>query len=784
MTKVRNFSKKDMTFKQFLAILPLLFPAWLSAQFYSDFVDYGEHLDTVWHGTRDKFRVQIIDAASNRLELNDAASATGKNTAYLSRRSQAVLDAEWQISFTFGMELTGSNYARYYVVADTFNLCAPLNGYFVWIGNSGKEIALYRQNGTQTTKIIDGQDGRTAGRTNIDIKLTRDSAGTWKLYSRTNGESDFTAEGSCNDRTNLNARHTGFVFCYSKTNGCGKYFCNDISATGKPYIKPEQNIGKYDIVFSEIMADPEPQNQLPLHEYLEIYNRSDSTIDLTEWTLVVNGKASKITEGSLEPHAYAIVCAANAAPEFAHYGTTLTATPWQQITNAGTTITLYDDRKRLIAWVDFTDKWYGNANFKKDGGWSLERCNNDYLDNHADNWKPSEHTDGGTPGQPNSVADECADERMPRLIAAAATTDTVTLRFSKTMDETLLTDKSHYEGIDIADITAEQPQARCVRLALARPLNTDDSHTLTLNGLHCVDGMPLDETDVPIALPQKPDIGDIVLNEILFNPKDDGVDFVELLNLSDKTINLEQLLVTRRKNGELDTRAIICNEPQLFAPHAYLVLTSDPEKVCAQYDCPAQGRFATVKLPSMPDDEGNIVIVLPDGTVLDELNYTAKMHHAFVSNPDGVSLERVNPNVPTQTADNWQSASFEAGYATPARQNSQYIEPVDNDSRQNFWTEYDTFTPDNDGFRDLLPIGYLLPHDGYAATIDIYTATGTRVRRLRNGQLTGAEGTLYWDGRNDSDALCSVGVYVIFVEAIHPEGAKIQQKIVCVLSAR
>ena len=90
--------------------------------------------------------------------------------------------------------------------------------------------------------------------------------------------------------------------------------------------------------------------------------------------------------------------------------------------------------------------------------------------------------------------------------------------------------------------------------------------------------------------------------------------------------------------------------------------------------------------------------------------------------------------------------------------------------------------PDNDGFRDLLPINYRLPHDGFTATITIYNPTGTRMRRLLGGELTGTEGTIYWNGRNDSDALCGVGVYVIFVEAVRPDGAKIRQKIVCVLS--
>ena len=773
-----------MALKQILTILATVLALGVSAQFYDDFLDNGTELDTAWQGTRDKFYIKEIDATTNQLVLNDTAASSTRNYAYLSRPSQAILAAEWQISLTFAdLELTNYNYARFYVVADTTTLDGALNGYFVWIGNSGKEVALYRQNGTKTTKIIDGSDGRTAGCTGIDLKLTRDSAGTWQLYSRLEGESEFTLEGDCSDRTNLNARYTGLLFCYSKTNGRDKYLCNSISAAGNPYIKPEQTVRKYDIVFSEIMADPEPQNQLPLHEFLEIYNRTDTAIDLAGWTLTINNKWATIAEGTLQPHSYAILCAENAAAEFKSYGQTVVAAPWQLIPNSGAVVQLFDAQKNLVAWVDFTDKWYGNAAFKKDGGWSLERIDGDYLDNHAENWKPSEDASGGTPGQPNSVATELPDERAPRLEYIAATSDTVTLCFSKTMDEATLADKSNYRlSLGIDTIIIAQPHANVAQLKLHNKLTASELETFVIENLFCVDSLPLGTVECEIALPVPPEVGDIVLNEILFNPKDDGVDFVELWNISDKTLDLGQLLVTRRRNGELDSRTAICNEPRLVAPHAYLVLTSDRDKVCAQYDCPDDGHFATVKLPSLNDDEGNIIIVLNDGTVIDEMSYTEKMHHAFVSNPEGVSLERVNPHAPTQQADNWQSASFEVGYATPARQNSQYLESGNDEEKQNFWLEYETFTPDNDGFRDLLPINYRLPHDGFTATITIYNPTGTRMRRLLGGELTGTEGTIYWNGRNDSDALCGVGVYVIFVEAVRPDGAKIRQKIVCVLS--
>ncbi len=771
--------------KRVLTILSLFFPICISAQFHDDFLDNGTELDPAWQGTCDKFYIKNVDATANRLVLNDTAAASGKNFAFLSRPSSALIDGEWEATFHFDVELTANNYARYLVATDSADLTAAQNGYFVWIGNTSKEVSLYRQDGEKTTKIIDGADGRTASAHTISIRLTRSSDGTWQLQSRIDDETDFAAEGTVRDRIHLHTQWAGIVFCYSKSNGREKFECSAISAAGNAYVKPTQSLRKNDIVFSEIMADPEPQTQLPPHEFLEIYNRTDSTIDLSDWTLMVNTKSAKIGETTLPPHAYATICAESAAELFAPYGLTAPATPWPTITNSGALLQLFDDHGNLIAWTDFSDAWYGGDGFKKDGGWSLERINCDYLDNHAENWTPSEHYNGGTPSQPNSMAQNLRDERTPRLEFIAATADTITLHFSKSMDETALSDLRNYSlALGIDTIMIAQPQAKIVQLKLRNKLAINQLQTLNIENLFCVDSLPLGTVEREIALPERPEIGDVVLNEILFNPIDDGVDFVELWNISDKTIDLSQMLLTRRIDGDFESRTTICSEPRLFAPHSFLVLTADPEMVCQQYDCPANADFATVKLPSLNDDEGNIVVIRNDGTVMDEFAYTEKMHHAFVTNAEGVSLERVDPTAPTQQHDNWQSASFEAGYATPARQNSQYIAPTDgkSDEEKTFWLEYETFTPNNDGYRDLLPLRYRLPSDGFTAAITIYNPTGTRMRRLLSGELTGTEGTIYWNGRNDSEALCTPGIYVIFVEAIRPDGQKIQQKIVCVLS--
>ena len=50
------------------------------------------------------------------------------------------------------------------------------------------------------------------------------------------------------------------------------------------------------------------------------------------------------------------------------------------------------------------------------------------------------------------------------------------------------------------------------------------------------------------------------------------------------------------------------------------------------------------------------------------------MHNKLLNDFKGVSLERINPSMPTNQSSTWQSAAQAAGFATPTYRNSQYSE--------------------------------------------------------------------------------------------------------------
>jgi flagellar hook assembly protein FlgD len=85
----------------------------------------------------------------------------------------------------------------------------------------------------------------------------------------------------------------------------------------------------------------------------------------------------------------------------------------------------------------------------------------------------------------------------------------------------------------------------------------------------------------------------------------------------------------------------------------------------------------------------------------------------------------------------------------------------------------DVFSPDNDGFEDILQISYEMKQTGLLGKARIFDDRGRLVRNLFSNELLGTNGTFSWDGLTDSKVKASIGVYVILFEAFSTDGGEI-----------
>lgn len=185
-------------------------------------------------------------------------------------------------------------------------------------------------------------------------------------------------------------------------------------------------------------------------------------------------------------------------------------------------------------------------------------------------------------------------------------------------------------------------------------------------------------------------------------------------------------------------------------------------------------------MPPYNTDKGTVAIWKAND-VIDQFDYTEKMHHALLKDVKGVSLERVSFVVSGNESGNLQSAAASVGFATPTDKNSQ---SEDISVKNSVVLANKTFSPDNDGFEDLLQIDYRFKENGNLATINIYTDKGILVRRLARNITFSTQGTVTWDGLNDGGQLCKVGLYVIKTDIFTIKGSTDSFKQTCVLASK
>src|SRR5690606_4103769 len=114
----------------------------------------------------------------------------------------------------------------------------------------------------------------------------------------------------------------------------------------------------------------------------------------------------------------------------------------------------------------------------------------------------------------------------------------------------------------------------------------------------------------------------------------------------------------------------------------------------------------------------------------------------------------ISADNPSNSPDNWHSASETIGFATPSRKNSQSYKP---EAEGTLTLSSPTFSPDGDGFEDVLLLTYEVDAPDLLGQITIYDDKGRKVKILMESHLLGAEGTVKWDGVTDQGDKAAIG---------------------------
>lgn len=567
--------------------------------------------------------------------------------------------------------------------------------------------------------------------------------------------------------------------------------CNGNTINPNTSIFSYYNHKAYDVVINELMPDPDPAINLPTEEYVELKNRTAFSINLKNWSISSTTSTKKLPDITIKPDSFIVLTGSGNANAFDNYGiVAYEVTSFPALTNSGGTITLRDSNGVVINSITYATSWYNDVN-KQDGGWSMEQIGPNNPCAGQSNWHASYDVNGGTPGRRNSVLASNPDNSAPQLERiAVVSADTIILIFTESLASQSLTNPATYSfdnGLTQPTyILPLAPDYKKVKLKLSSPMQTGIVYNCTVLGgiKDCVGNLISSNSSAPFALPQAPSSNDVVINEILFDPNTSGVDFVELYNRSNKTIDLNDLRIGSMDTitGILKDTEIITEEGYLLFPETYLVISESGAIVKQQYFTPnAKGFLDIPSLPSMNTTDDVVTLSHSNGGVIDNFKYTSKMHFPLLVSTKGVSLERIDFNRPTNDRTNWNSAAEAVGFATPAYRNSQYLQA---DGGSGVSISNPLFSPDNDGYNDVLNISYKLDEPGKAANVYIYDSRGRQVRYLIRNEQLAIDGTLSWNGINDDNEKAAIGIYVIYVELFNLSGKVNKYKLSCTLAGK
>lgn len=527
----------------------------------------------------------------------------------------------------------------------------------------------------------------------------------------------------------------------------------------------------FELVISEIMADPEPAQGLGETEYFEILNSTSEMISLRGLQIISHKDSSDLPGITLMPGAYLVFSPSSGVELLSTKTNAVKLSPWPGLNNAGDHLKI-DFSGNTIFEIDYDQDWM-DENSKKNGGWSLEMIDPGNPCGENDNWTGSRHPDGGTPGSRNSVYASNPDLKGPQILDYSLPDSTAILLYlnEKVSLDALTLEHFKINGREhVLSVSADKSYSAEIRLQVEEKHRPKINYTLKIEELSdCIPNYSFNQS-IDFVLPELPDSGDLLINEILPDPYSGASEFIEIVNVSHKIINLKNLKIKTvdEQNAEKSS-AILSSEALLFHPGEFLLLAVDTTGIMPFYSYSDQKTyFEVADFPTLSNEEGFLLLLDSSGKVLDSVFYSEKNHFELIHDTRGVSFERISLTHPAWQQDNWSSAAETFGFGTPGLPNSKRFS---SESYEEEITIYPAlFSPDGDGYNDLVHISFNSDNTQTMLTLEIYDTAGILKKQLANNVSTAFQNSFFWDGIDESGKKSPMGNYILLAEYFNAEG--------------
>lgn len=547
------------------------------------------------------------------------------------------------------------------------------------------------------------------------------------------------------------------------------------------FLRAPYQLSLNDLIITEIFNSPQNSEHFT-HSFLEIHNTLEDTLLIRNLMLMISGRALNVPEFTIHPKEYMIFTSnTGAAGTLQNFGRTVGISNWPVMRRETDTLALFNGMDQSVTFSLVWQRNWFQSELKAQGGWSLEMIDPLYACGGASNWSASMHPKGASPGAQNSIYASKPELGLQKIQSVYMSSgQEVTIEFNQKIHP----DYWHYARfsidpeMEIVQQSAVWPLHHQAKIRLSAMPKPGIRYALYANGIKNCYGKWARSEEIRgwFYLPEQPENGDLLVNEVLFNPPSGGYDFVEIINVSDKHIDIKDFHFANARDLELNEIRKITDRSFMIHPGDIIAFTENRKRLIADFPMSYKGNIHEVpRLPAWNNTSGSIFLLTEAFDTLDYFHYHENMHHPRVSNRRGVSLERIKTSVSALEPDNWTSAASSVGFATPGLPNSQKMTYERSDS-YTLKAEPAVFAPEDPAGRNFSNIYYNLAEPGYSGNIVIYDIQGRLVKHLAQNQLLPVEGFIRWDGEDESGRKANIGYYVIHMEAYHPSGKKVQDK--------
>lgn len=142
----------------------------------------------VWSGDTASFSVE-----DQSLRLNAEKTVSSSS---ISTKSDAIISATWHLCGKMDLNPSSSNYLAVYLASSSSDAAdSTLSGYYLLLGKSNDEIALWKSmGGTQKKLGASAKKRLNFSEVRYDIIVQTDSVGNWTVKSKINDEEDYSVD--------------------------------------------------------------------------------------------------------------------------------------------------------------------------------------------------------------------------------------------------------------------------------------------------------------------------------------------------------------------------------------------------------------------------------------------------------------------------------------------------------------------------------------------------------------------------------------------------------------